>query len=138
MTHKEADEPHDHEAQSRADGDLVELCTEVSVDQVLFAAMSRGATEHHCLRSCKYDVVSLRPRRSGFVHRLTSRTLFLPNSFRGVTTLSMAVTATRPAQAGTLQGGANSSCFDLCNAARESAPLQSGACTVQPISWKEG
>jgi hypothetical protein len=27
VTHKEADEPHDHEAQGRADGDLVELCT---------------------------------------------------------------------------------------------------------------
>lgn len=30
------------------------------------------------------------PLRSGFVHRLTSRTLFLPNSFKGVTTLSIA------------------------------------------------
>ena len=29
VTYKEADEPHDHEAQSRADGDLVELCTEI-------------------------------------------------------------------------------------------------------------
>jgi len=50
-----------------------------------------GPLQSNTARCQQEPVGPCAPLRSGFVHRFTRRTLFLPNSLRGVTTVSMAV-----------------------------------------------
>ena len=82
--HEEANEAHDNEPYGCSDGDLVEFCKS-SLKRSATAAEEPSVPTN---QNHRWRVVQV-PRRSGLVHLLTKRTLFLAKSLRGVTTVSI-------------------------------------------------